>query len=67
MLTGTLKSIQQRGAVLIGYREGSPPFAFLNKAGQPVGFSLDLCRGIAADIARTLHRDLLQPGAAAWE
>ena len=67
VLTGTLKTIQQRGAVRIGYRESAPPFAFLNKAGQPVGFSLDLCRGIAADIASTLHRDLLQPGAADWE
>ena len=67
VLTGTLQAIQQRGAVRIGYRESAPPFAFLNKAGQPVGFSLDLCRGIAADIAGTLHRDLLQPGAAEWE
>ena len=67
VLTGTLLTIQQRGAVRIGYRESAPPFAFLNKAGQPVGFSLDLCRGIAADIAGALHRDLLQPGAADWE
>lgn len=66
-LTGTLKAIRQRGAVLIGYRESAPPFAFLNKAGQPVGFSLDLCRGIAADIASALSSDLLAPGAAAWE
>ena len=67
VLTGTLQAIQQRGAVRIGYRESAPPFAFLNKAGQPVGFSLDLCRGIAADIASALNRDLLQPGAADWE
>lgn len=67
VLTGTLQAIQQRGAVRIGYRESAPPFAFLNKAGQPVGFSLDLCRGIAADIANALHRDLLQPDAADWE
>lgn len=67
VLTGTLLTIQGRGAVRIGYRESAPPFAFLNKAGQPVGFSLDLCRGIAADIAGALHRDLLQPGAADWE
>ena len=67
VLTGTLQAIQQRGAVRIGYRESVPPFAFLNKAGQPVGFSLDLCWRIAADIAQTLHRDLLQPGAADWE
>ncbi len=67
VLTGTLQAIQQRGAVRIGYRESAPPFAFLNKAGQPVGFSLDLCRGIAADVASALSRDLLEPGAADWE
>jgi len=67
VLTGTLQAIQQRGAVLVGYRESAPPFAFLNRAKQPVGFSLDLCRGIAADIARRLNRDLLEPGAADWE
>lgn len=67
VLTGTLQGVQERGAVRIGYRENAPPFAFLNKAGQPVGFSLDLCRGIAADIAQALNCDLLQPGAADWE
>ncbi len=67
VLTGTLQAIQQRGAVRVGYRDSAPPFAFLNKAGQPVGFSLDLCRGIAADIAGALNRDLLEPGAADWE
>ncbi len=67
VLTGTLQAIQQRGAVRIGYRESAPPFAFLNKAGQPVGFSLDLCRGIAADIARALNAELLEPDAPAWQ
>ncbi len=67
VLNGTLQTIRHRGTVLIGYRESAPPFAFLNKAGQPVGFSLDLCRGIAADIAGALSSELLEPGAAAWE
>ncbi len=67
LLTGTLQTIQQRGTVLIGYRETAPPFSFLNRAGQPVGFSLDLCRGIAADIARTLNRELIEPDAPAWQ
>jgi len=66
-LTGTLKTISQRGSILIGYRESALPFSFLNKAGQPVGFSLDLCRGIAADIAQALNRDLLEPGAPDWQ
>jgi len=67
VLTGTLKTIQQRGSILIGYRESALPFSFLNKGGQPVGFSIDLCRGIAADVAQTLNRDLLEPGAPEWQ
>jgi len=67
LLTGTLKTIAQRGTVLIGYRESALPFSFLNRAGQPVGFSLDLCRGIAADIAQMLNRDLLEANASAWQ
>jgi glutamate/aspartate transport system substrate-binding protein len=66
-LTGTLKTINDRGTMLIGYRKTALPFSFLNKAGQPVGFSLDLCHGIAEDVARTLNRQLLEPGAPAWE
>jgi glutamate/aspartate transport system substrate-binding protein len=67
VLTGTLKTIDARGTILIGYRETAPPFSFLNPGKQPVGFSLDLCHGIAEDVAKTLNRDLLDPGAPAWQ
>lgn len=67
VLTGTLKAIHDRGAILIGVRDSSIPFSFLNKARQPVGFSVDLCRGIAADVAAALNRDLLEPEAPAWQ
>ncbi len=66
-LTGTLKTINDRGTILLGYRETALPFSFLNKAGQPVGFSLDLCHGIAEDVARTLNVDLLESDAPAWQ
>ena len=41
--TGTLKKIAETGAVQIGYRENSPPFAFLDANRKPIGYSLDLC------------------------
>lgn len=66
-LTGTLKTVSDRGTILIGYRESALPFSFLNKAGQPIGFSLDLCHGIAEDVARKLNRDLLESDAPAWQ
>ncbi len=67
LLTGTLKTIKDRGTILIGYRDSALPFSFLNQARQPVGLSLDLCHGIAEDVARTLSRELLEPDAPAWQ
>jgi glutamate/aspartate transport system substrate-binding protein len=67
VLTGTLKTINDRGTILIGYRDSALPFSFLNPAGQPVGFSLDLCHGIAEDVARALNRDLVEADAPAWQ
>lgn len=66
-LTGTLKTINDRGTILIGYRTTSLPFSFLNKAGQPIGFSVDICHGIAEDVAKALHRDLIEADAPAWQ
>ena len=66
-LSGTLRTIKDRGTILSGYRDAAPPFSFLNKAGQPIGFSQDLCHGIAADVAAVLSRDLLEPDAPAWQ
>jgi glutamate/aspartate transport system substrate-binding protein len=66
-LTGTLKTIADRDTILIGYRTTALPFSFLNKAGQPIGFSIDICHGIAEDVARLLHRDLLETDAPQWQ
>jgi glutamate/aspartate transport system substrate-binding protein len=66
VLTGTLKTISDRGTILIGYRQSALPFSFLNRAGQPVGFALDMCHGIAEDVAHALNRDLLELDAPVW-
>ena len=65
--SGTLKTIRDRGTILIGYREGAPPFSFLNPGHQPIGFSLDLCHSIAEDVAKTLNLDLLEADAPSWQ
>lgn len=66
VLSGSLKTIADRGTILIGYRDSAPPFSFLNPGRQPIGFSLDLCHGIAEDVATALHRDLLEADSPAW-
>ena len=65
-LTGTLKGILDRGSILIGVRADAVPFSFRNKGGQPVGFSVDLCHGVAEDVAALLNRDLIEAGAPGW-
>jgi ABC-type amino acid transport substrate-binding protein len=67
LLSGTLKTINDRGTILIGVRESSIPFSYLNKARQPIGFSVDLCHGIADDVAAELHAELLESDAPAWQ
>ena len=67
ILTGTLRTVLERGTLRMGVRDASVPFSFLNRGGQPVGFSVDLCRGIAEDAAAAVNRPLLPDGAASWE
>jgi len=38
----TLEKIKSSGALTIGTRTGSPPFAYINKSNEWVGFSIDL-------------------------
>src|SRR5436309_4005140 len=56
--TGTLKKINDSGEIRIGYRENSPPFAFLDAQRKPSGHSLDLCEIVVEDIAAELGKDL---------
>jgi glutamate/aspartate transport system substrate-binding protein len=67
LLTGTLKTVNDRGTILIGVRESSIPFSYLNKARQPIGFSVDICHGIATDVAAALNVDLIEADAPAWQ
>jgi glutamate/aspartate transport system substrate-binding protein len=66
-LTGTLLRIRDRGVIRLGVRDAAVPFAFRNRGGQPIGFSVDICHGIAEDAAAALNRDLLEPDAPAWQ
>jgi ABC-type amino acid transport substrate-binding protein len=54
----TLKRIDETGIVRLGHRENSPPFAFLDPRGKPVGYSLDLCEIVVDEIAAELHREV---------
>ena len=55
-LTGTLKRIDDAGQINLGFRESEPPMSFLDKNGNPVGYSIDLCDHIAAAVKQKLGR-----------
>src|SRR5215831_5769389 len=57
-LTGTLKKIKDSRAVVIGYRESSFPFSYLNAAKRPIGYSIDLCLEIVEEAKDALGIDL---------
>ncbi|MEO7761631.1 MAG: amino acid ABC transporter substrate-binding protein [Casimicrobiaceae bacterium] len=50
----TLKKIRDSGAITLGYRESSVPFAFLDAKKQPVGYSMDLCYKVVGALKREL-------------
>jgi glutamate/aspartate transport system substrate-binding protein len=54
VLTGTLKTIKDSGTIKLGYRESSLPFSYLNARGQPIGYSIDLCREVVEEAAGEL-------------
>jgi ABC-type amino acid transport substrate-binding protein len=47
---GTLEKIARTGEFVIGYRADSSPLSYENAEGQPSGYSVDLCRRVAAGI-----------------
>jgi glutamate/aspartate transport system substrate-binding protein len=59
-LDGTLKKIKSSGTLTLGYRESVPPFSFLGPDKEPVGYSVDLCKYVAAGIQKQLGLDSLK-------
>lgn len=54
-LYGTLKKIKESGKVSLGHREASVPFAYMDKDGKPIGFTMDLCYLIIDQIKKELE------------
>jgi len=47
---GTLAKIEKSGEFVIGYRADASPLSYENADGQPSGYSVDLCKRIAASV-----------------
>ncbi|HEX6706049.1 MAG TPA: amino acid ABC transporter substrate-binding protein [Albitalea sp.] len=58
-LTGTLAKVRESGTITLGHRESSIPFSYLSPRGEPIGYSIDLCKllvdAISEETGRTLE------------
>lgn len=56
--TGTLAKIAESGTIVIGHRESSVPFSYLDENQVPIGYSIDLCMRIVDAVSEELGMEL---------
>ena len=54
----TLEKIKRTGVFTVGTRTGSPPFGYINKQNEWVGFSIDLARLVNKEIEKKLGQSV---------
>jgi ABC-type amino acid transport substrate-binding protein len=54
----TLDQIKQTGKIRIGFRESEPPMSFLDKEGNPIGYSIDLCKRIVVGVKSAIGKEV---------
>lgn len=57
-LLGTLKKVRESHSINLGYRAASLPFSYLGPHGEPIGYSIELCRSIVDAISDDLGVDV---------
>jgi glutamate/aspartate transport system substrate-binding protein len=57
-LSGTLAKAWRTGQLVVGYREGSFPFSYVDPRGVSIGYSIDLCNEIASEVSQELGRSI---------
>src|SRR3954453_4516658 len=51
---GVLDRVRQSGTLTLGYRADAKPFSYKTGSRQPGGYSVELCRAVAADVKSKL-------------
>ncbi|MBO6813293.1 MAG: amino acid ABC transporter substrate-binding protein [Rhizobiaceae bacterium] len=54
----TLDKISASGEIVIGHRESSVPFSYLDDNQKPIGYSIDLCMKIVDAVSAELGKDI---------
>jgi glutamate/aspartate transport system substrate-binding protein len=57
-LTGTLAKVRDAGSITLGHRESSIPFSYLSPRGEPIGYSIDLCKLLVDAIGEAVGRTI---------
>ena len=57
-LTGTLRKVRDTGSITLAYRASSIPFSYLSPRGEPIGYSIDLCKLLVDAISEEVGRPL---------
>jgi len=52
--TGTLKKLRDTGEIVLGVRDASIPFSYADNTGQSIGYSVDLCMRVVAQLRQAL-------------
>ncbi|HSC80086.1 MAG TPA: glutamate/aspartate ABC transporter substrate-binding protein [Chitinolyticbacter sp.] len=58
-LSGTLKKIKDSGVIVVGHRDSSIPFSYLDNQ-KPIGYSMDLANKIVENVKKELKLPNLQ-------
>lgn len=53
-LTGTLKKISDTKTIVVGFRESSVPFSYLDNNQKPIGYHMDMCNNIVEAVKTKL-------------
>ena len=53
-LADTLAGIKERGTIRLGVRTDATAFSYKNELGEPAGYTVELCRAVAADLKQQL-------------
>jgi len=57
-LSGTLQKARETGTLVLAHRQSSIPFSYVSPRGEPVGYSVDLCKllvdAISEEVGRTI-------------
>jgi glutamate/aspartate transport system substrate-binding protein len=58
--SGTLRKIRDSNTIVIGHRESSIPFSYLDDRQQPIGYAMDLCYRVVDALKKQLNLPSLQ-------